>query len=118
MRRRLGLRVAVLLVALLPSRALAVSVRDIVELSRAGLSDEVILALIEVDGTIFSLDAQQVAGMAAAGVSQRVLLAMLDTQRRDDAPVPGPDGSPPLAGGHAPPPYAGSRTIEIGRAHV
>ena len=55
----------------------AVSVRDIVELSRAGLGDEVILALIDIDPVQYDLDAQRVLELKDAGVSERVLAAML-----------------------------------------
>ena len=57
--------VALLLLASV--RVEAVSVRDIIELSRAGLSDEVLVALIEVDDTPFSLDARQLLELRAAG---------------------------------------------------
>ena len=71
--------VALLLLASV--RVEAVSVRDIIELSRAGLSDEVLVALIEVDDTPFSLDARRLLELRAAGVSDRVLLAMLRSGR-------------------------------------
>ena len=71
--------VALLLLASV--RAEAVSVRDIIELSRAGLSEEVLVALIEVDDTPFSLDARRLLELRAAGVSDRVLLAMLRSGR-------------------------------------
>ena len=100
--RRIILALAALLV-LTSARAGAVSVRDIVELSRAGLSDEVLVALIEVDGTVFSLDAQQLLELKAAGVRDRVLLAMLRNGRSSpvDTPaaqplVPGPPAAPPV----------------------
>ena len=62
-------------------RAEAVSVRDIIELSAAGLSDEVLVALIGVDGTVFSLDARQLLELKSAGVRDPVLLAMLRSGR-------------------------------------
>ena len=42
-----------------PDLALAVSTRDLIELSKAGLGDEVLVALIEADGTVFNLDAPE-----------------------------------------------------------
>ena len=95
--RRIISALAALLV-LTSASAGAVSVRDVIELSRAGLSDEVLVALIEVDGTVFSLDAQQLLELKAAGVRDRVLLAMLRSGRSSPAAqpfVPGPD--PPAA---------------------
>ncbi len=59
----------------------AVSVRDIVELSRAGLGDEVILALIDIDPVRYDLDAPRVLELKNAGVSERVLAAMLRSGR-------------------------------------
>ena len=65
-------------------RAEAVSVRDIIELSTAGVSDEVLVALIEVDGTVFRLDARQLLELESTGVRDPVLLAMLRSGRSRD----------------------------------
>ena len=43
-------------IALFAARAEAVTLREIVELTRAGLSDEVLLALIEIDQRVFPVD--------------------------------------------------------------
>ena len=78
----------------------AVSVRDIVELSRAGLGDEVILALIDIDPVRYDLDAQRVLELKDAGVSERVLAAMLRSGRSappvvtPEPPVSGPASGP------------------------
>ena len=61
---------AVLTVWLVPSVARAVSVRDLVELSRAGLCDEILLAVLEADPTIFDLDAGTIIEIRAAGLSE------------------------------------------------
>lgn len=68
---------AVLLVVGTPTVARAVSTRDLIELSKAGLGDEVLVALIEADGTVFHLDAPKVLELRAAGVSERVITAMI-----------------------------------------
>ena len=68
---------AVLLVGGAPDSAWAVSTRDLIELSKAGLGDEVLVALVEADGTVFSLDAPKILELRAAGVSERVITAML-----------------------------------------
>lgn len=60
-------------------RAEAVTIRDIVELSRAGLAPEIIVALIEVDGSVFDLDAPQILDLQANGVSDPVVVAMIRT---------------------------------------
>ena len=60
----------------------AVSTRDLIELSKAGLGDEVLVALIEADGTVFNLDAPKILELRAAGVSERVITAMLRNASR------------------------------------
>ncbi len=83
---------AVLLVGGTPDAAWAVSTRDLVELSRAGLSDEVLVALIEADGTIFHLDAPRILELRDAGLSERVITAMLKNASRR-SPVSSPTGA-------------------------
>ena len=67
---------------LIPARADALTIRDLLELSRAGLGDEVLLALIEVDRPVFSIDAETIKSMKAAGVSERVISAAIRSGRR------------------------------------
>jgi hypothetical protein len=71
----------------LSAPAYAVSVRDIIELTKAGLSDDVLIAVIDADRTIFTLDKEQILTMKEAGVSEAVLLKMLRSRREFDAPV-------------------------------
>ena len=54
---RLALALAVLLLAGAVSRAEALTIRDVIELTKAGISDEVLLALIDVDGGVYASDA-------------------------------------------------------------
>jgi len=75
------------LLLLTPIRADALSVRDILELSRAGLGDDVLLALIEVDPSVFPIDAATVKSLKAAGVSERVIVAMIHSARTPAAPL-------------------------------
>jgi hypothetical protein len=100
-RRRAGLLAvaacAGLLTAGIPGTAWAVSTRDLIELSKAGLGDEVLLALIEADGTVFNLDAPRILELRGAGVSERVITAMLR-----NAPPPAPITAPVGAPGPAP----------------
>jgi hypothetical protein len=85
-----------LILSLLPSRAEALTVRDVVELTRAGLGEEVLLALIEVDRSIFPIDAATIKQLKANGVSERVIAAMVRSGREtppdpiatDPAPQP------------------------------
>ncbi|MEO7270394.1 MAG: hypothetical protein ABI211_00150, partial [Vicinamibacterales bacterium] len=47
---------AFLFAFLVSTAAQAVTLKDIVDLSKAGLGDEVLLALIDVDGGVFDVD--------------------------------------------------------------
>jgi hypothetical protein len=104
MHRRLSALAAgltTLFVLALPGSASAVSTRDLVELAKAGLSDDVLVALIEADGTEFHLDAPKILELRAAGLSERVIMAMIKNTR----PAPLPDDSTAQA---APPAPAGA----------
>jgi hypothetical protein len=86
-------RLILLLAALvaLPIPAAAVTVRDIVALSRAGLPDDILTALIDADRTIFTLDAGQILELKREGVSETVLLKMLRSRREfEPRPEPAP----------------------------
>jgi hypothetical protein len=87
------------LLALWPVRADALTVRDIVELARAGLGDDVLLALIEVDPSVFPIDAATLKALKAAGVSDRVIVAMVRSSRTPPPPldpVVAPDDPPQM----------------------
>jgi hypothetical protein len=98
--RRAGILVvaacAGLLVAGTPRIASAVSTRDLIELSKAGLGDDVLVALVEADGTVFNLDAPKILELRRAGVSERVITAMLRNAPRV-APAPEPADAPAAA---------------------
>jgi hypothetical protein len=79
------------LLALWPAHADALSIRDIVELARAGLSDDVLLALIDVDPTIFPIDSATLKAVKAAGVSDRVIVAMVRSSRTPPPPLEADD---------------------------
>jgi hypothetical protein len=66
---------------LAPSAAAAVTVDQIVQLSRSGVTESVILALIDRDRTIFALEPEQLVTLKAQGVSETVILAMLKSGR-------------------------------------
>ena len=74
-----------LLLALVPTPASAVSVQEVVALSNSGVSDEVILTLIERDKTIFTIDPDELIALKRQGVSQTVVLAMLRSGRSQPA---------------------------------
>lgn len=68
--------------ALIPTaRAEAVTMRDIIDLTKAGMGEEVLLALIEVDGGVFRIDPATLTMLKREGVSERVILAMIRSGR-------------------------------------
>lgn len=104
MRRSFAFVVVTLGITLLaaPARADAVTIRDLIELSHAGLSDQILIALINVDHTVFTLDAATLKQLKQAGVSDAVILAMIATAPQTQEPDPQPQLPPPTA--DVPPP--------------
>src|SRR3954465_14369236 len=86
MRRTLFAFLAVM--SLAAGRADAVTVRDIIELSKAGLSEPVLLALIDVDRLVFTIDTAALKGLKEAGVSDAVIVAMIRSGRQPAALPP------------------------------
>jgi hypothetical protein len=85
------------------------SLRDIVELTKAGVGDEVLLALIEVHRPVYPVDPDTLKGLKAAGVSSQVMIAMVKSGREQQpATQPAPlDAQAPVdhaAPATAPPP--------------
>jgi hypothetical protein len=91
---RRSLCASVLVLALSAARAEAVSVRDVIELCKAGLSDSVLLALIEVDRSVFTIDAATIKQLKEAGVSETVIVAMIRSGRQQPPPAPAADPMP------------------------
>jgi len=84
-------------IALAAGRAEAVTIRDVIELSKAGLSDQVLLALIEVDRGVFTMDAPTLKQLKTAGVSDTVILALIRSGRpaaQEPEPTPEPVAAP------------------------
>jgi len=79
-------------VAFTAGRADAVTIRDLIELTKAGLSDQVLLALIEVDRGVFTIDTPTVKQLKEAGVSEAVIVALIRSGRtpRTQEPEPAP----------------------------
>jgi hypothetical protein len=69
---------------------LAVTVDDIVALARAGVTAEVLVAVIDADRSIFSLTPEQIVALKKAGVPDAVVLKMLGSadEFRPEAPPP------------------------------
>jgi hypothetical protein len=70
--------------------------RDVVELHRSGLGEEVLLALIEVDGGPFNLTTADVLDLKAEGLPERVIAALIRAGRGGYAPrhAPHPQDEP------------------------
>lgn len=81
-------------VALTAGRADAVTIRDLIELSKAGLSDPVLLALIEVDRSVFNIDTATLKQLKEAGVSDQVIVALIKSGRQRPEPVAAPAPEP------------------------
>jgi hypothetical protein len=90
--RRIALAL-VTIVALAAGRAEAVTIRDLIELTKAGLSDPVLLALIEVDRGVFTIDTPTLKQLKDAGVSEAVIVALIRSGRTP--PVQEPEAVPP-----------------------
>lgn len=82
---------AAMLMALGAAGAEAITVREIIELSKTGLSDEVLLALIDIERRVFPIDPETLKALKEAGVSERVILAMVKSGR---IPPPQPEPAP------------------------
>jgi len=68
-------------VGLTPRAALAITVDQVVALAKAGVTDTVILALIDRDRTVFAIEPEQIVSLQRDGLSEKVILAMLRSGR-------------------------------------
>src|SRR6267143_81333 len=71
------------LLALTPAEASAVTVDQIVALSKAGISEPIILALIDRDKTVFTIEPEQLVALRRDGLSETVIIAMLKSGREE-----------------------------------
>jgi hypothetical protein len=75
---------AVLAIAMLiPAEASAVTVDQIVALSKAGVSEAVILALLDRDRTVLAIEPDQIIALKREGLTDTVLMAMLRSGREE-----------------------------------
>lgn len=97
MRRVLIALFAVLV--LTAARADAVTIRDLIELSKAGLGDDVLIALIEVERRVFTMDTATLKQLKEGGVSEAVIVALIRSGRtpraEPAAPTPVPEPRQP-----------------------
>lgn len=88
MRRFLSIIVLFALPASAAAQGTTVTVRDIVDLTKAGLGEEALIALIEVNRPVFPVDVDTLKALKEAGVPPSVIVAMIKSGR--DAPPPPP----------------------------
>src|SRR5262245_58162826 len=80
MRHRLGVAfLSAILLGLSAGPASAASIQDLIKLKAAGLSDDILIALIQSDGSVFKLNADDVIAVRKEGLSEKVIMAMLAT---------------------------------------
>jgi len=95
-------------IALFAARAEAVTLREIIELTRAGLTDDVLLALIEIDQRVFPVDPDTLKMLKDAGVSPAVIVAIVKSGRQ-----PRPQPEPPLLAETVPPDPAPPQVVVV-----
>lgn len=88
MRHSLAFVIATAIVLAPASGEAAVTVNDLVKLSAAGLGDDILIALIESDDSVFKLSADDILSLRAKGLSEKVILAMIQTSRKPQAQKP------------------------------
>jgi hypothetical protein len=91
MRRWAVISLLALLLGAVPHRADAVTLQEIMDLTRAGLGEEALLALIEIDPRVYPIDAETLQRLKSAGVSEKVIVAMIRSGRK---PAPAPEPAP------------------------
>ena len=91
------------LLGCVPATASAVTIDEVVALSKSGVSEQVIVAVIERDQTLFTLSPALIMKLQRDGLSDRILLALIKSGRANEPPVP---ASPvePMAAPVPPPP--------------
>ena len=67
--------------------AVTLTIGDVVKMSKAGVSDDVIIQTVQSSGSVFQLTAQDVDALKRSGVSDRVMAVM---QARPQAAAPAP----------------------------
>jgi hypothetical protein len=83
MTRRLLVLIGMAVIVLAPRAALAITVDQIVALQKSGVTETVILALIDRDRTVFAIEPEQIVSLQREGLSEKVILAMLRSGREE-----------------------------------
>jgi hypothetical protein len=68
---------------LAPRAASAITIDQVVSLAKAGVTDTVILALIDRDRTVFAIEPEQIVALQRDGLSEKVILAVLKSGRAE-----------------------------------
>src|SRR3954469_7817520 len=68
---------------LAPRPAFAITIDQIVSLAKSGVTDTVILALIDRDRTVFAIEPEQIVSLQRDGLSENVILAMVKSGRAE-----------------------------------
>ncbi len=68
---------------LAPRAASAVTIDQVVALAKSGVTDVVILALIDRDRTVFAIEPERIVTLQREGLSEKVILAMLKSGRQE-----------------------------------
>lgn len=66
----------------------AVTLRDLIDLSRQGISDDILIALVEAEKSVFHLGAADVRSLKQQGLSDRLVIYLLQTPALRPAPEP------------------------------
>jgi hypothetical protein len=79
----LGVASWALAMFLLPAAASAVTLDQVVALSKAGVSESVIVALVQRDGTVFTIEPEQVVTLQKDGLSDSLIMTLLKSGRAE-----------------------------------
>ncbi|HEX6323874.1 MAG TPA: hypothetical protein VFZ36_09125 [Vicinamibacterales bacterium] len=71
-----------------PAPAEAVTLRDLVDLARQGMGDDLLIALVEAEKSVFHLSAADVKSLKEQGLSDRLLIHLLQTPSLRPEPAP------------------------------
>lgn len=92
--RRLVVALAFVTFAASPAAAQTLTTKDVLDLTKAGLSQEALIALIEVHRAVFPVDRDTLMNLKAQGVADNVIVAMIRSGRDPIAPPPPPPPAP------------------------
>jgi hypothetical protein len=92
--RRTVLALLLLTMSAAPAVAQTLTTKEVVELTKAGLGEDILLALIEVHRSVFPIDRETLKMLKEQGVSDNVVVAMIRSGREPIAPPPPPPPAP------------------------